>query len=84
MTDRANVAPITEKNAVTIEELMDRVELNLKDRADELARQGRSLRSLGASTTSPRAWSPRSRASTRGTPPSARSTTRPASCCGWG
>ena len=43
-----HVTPITEKNAVTIGELMDRVELNLKDRADELARQGRSLRSLGA------------------------------------
>lgn len=43
-----HVAPIAEKNAVTIGELMDRVELNLKNRADELARQGRSLRSLGA------------------------------------
>ena len=42
-----HVAPITEKNAVTIGELMDRVELQLADRADELARQGRSLRSLG-------------------------------------
>ena len=42
-----HVAPITEKNAVTIGELMDRVELQLADRAEELARQGRSLRSLG-------------------------------------
>lgn len=41
------VAPITEKNAVTIGDLMDRVEEQLKGRADELAEQGRSLRSLG-------------------------------------
>ena len=71
------VAPITEKNAVTIGELMDRVELNLKDRADELARQGRSLRPSEPSTTSPPAWWRHSRACTRGTPRSARSTTRP-------
>ena len=41
------VAPITEKNALTIGELLDRVERQLKDRGDELAQQGRSLRSLG-------------------------------------
>jgi|GraSoiStandDraft_4_1057263.scaffolds.fasta_scaffold48878_2 hypothetical protein len=42
-----HVAPITEKNVVTIGELLDRVEQQLKGRADELAQQGRSLRSLG-------------------------------------
>ena len=41
------VAPITEKNVLTIGELLDRVEQQLKGRADELAQQGRSLRSLG-------------------------------------
>jgi hypothetical protein len=41
------VAPITEKNVVTIGELLERVEQQLKGRADELAQQGRSLRSLG-------------------------------------
>ncbi len=45
MTD--HVAPITEKNAVTLGELLDRVEHQLAERADELAQQGRSLRSLG-------------------------------------
>lgn len=45
MTDQ--VAPITEKNVVTIGELLNRVEQQLQGRADELAQQGRSLRSLG-------------------------------------
>lgn len=42
-----SVAPIAEKNAVTIGELTDRVARRLAGRADDLARQGRSLRSLG-------------------------------------
>jgi len=42
-----HVAPITEKNAATVGELLDRVERQLAERADELALQGRSLRSLG-------------------------------------
>ncbi|MEO7236711.1 MAG: hypothetical protein ABIW80_15235 [Lapillicoccus sp.] len=45
MTDP--VAPIAEKNATTLGELLDRVERDLQQRADELAAQGRSLRSLG-------------------------------------
>ena len=45
MTD--HVAPITEKNAATLGQLLDRVERQLAERADELARQGRSLGSLG-------------------------------------
>jgi hypothetical protein len=42
-----HVAPISEKNAVTMSHLLDRVERELALRADELAQQGRSLRSLG-------------------------------------
>lgn len=45
MTD--HVAPLTEKNAVARDELMDRLERHLRERVDDLARQGRSLRSLG-------------------------------------
>ena len=42
-----HVAPITEKNAATLGRLLDRVERQLAERADELAGQGRSLSSLG-------------------------------------
>ena len=42
-----SVAPIEEKNAVALGRLLDHVERRLTERADELARQGRSLRSLG-------------------------------------
>lgn len=42
-----HVAPITEKNAATLGHLLDRVERQLAERADELAQQGRSLGSLG-------------------------------------
>ncbi|MEO3935192.1 hypothetical protein V3N99_00390 [Dermatophilaceae bacterium Soc4.6] len=45
MTDAAT--PITERNAVATGELLSTVERLLAERADELARQGRSLRSLG-------------------------------------
>ena len=39
--------PITARNAVATGELLDAVERLVGERADELARQGRSLRSLG-------------------------------------
>jgi len=45
VTDAAT--PITERNAVATGELLSTVERLLGERADELARQGRSLRSLG-------------------------------------